>query len=150
MCILYARGAGLGTRGTGPRRDQQRDTRTCYLFDKPRHLKQDCHELERAAHKQGGVVGAALVTHSTVQHAGKLEGPSWTLCSSCTNYLTGDSTRLQDHREVCTPWTINIADRSARKVVGVGKAGLDPEIGLATLHGVLHVPGLGFNLASVM
>jgi hypothetical protein len=64
--------------------------------------------------------------------------------------MTGDSTTLADYHELCTPWAITIADGSTRTVVGVGKAWLDTELGLATLHDVLHVPGLDFNLASVM
>jgi hypothetical protein len=72
------------------------------------------------------------------------------LDSGSTDHLTGDSMRLDDYREVCTPRTITVIDGSTRRVAGVGHARLDTEMGFATLHDDLHVPGLDFNPASVM
>jgi hypothetical protein len=63
--------------------------------------------------------------------------------------MTGDATHLCNYRKVSSPWTITIADGSTRKVVGVGDARIETKLG-AALHDVLHVPGLEFNLASVM
>jgi hypothetical protein len=155
---LYTRGnrsgEGRGARGPrarheAPRRDLP-EARTCYFCGKVGHLKRDCRKYHRTADKQSGSVGAALVTCSNVKPAQKSEGPWWTLDSGCTDHMTGNKSVLTGYREVAKPWQITIADGSSRAVVGVGTAMLDTEAGFATLHDVLHVPGLNFNLASVL
>lgn len=148
---LYTRGGGQGMKNAGKgsgrngRRQPQQETGACYFCGKVGHWKRDCLKFRRVAEKQGGSVGAALVTC-----AGRHEGPCWTLDSGCTDHMTGDKSTLSDYREVATPWQITIADGSSKSVVGVGTAKLDTEAGSATLHDVLHVKGLTFNLASVL
>jgi hypothetical protein len=144
---LYTRGGGQGMKNAGKgsrrngRRQPQQETGACHFCGKVGHWKRDCLKFRRVAEKQGGSVGAALVTC-----AGRHEGPCWTLDSGCTDHMTGDKSTLSDYREVATPWQITIADGSSKAVVGK----LDTEAGSATLHDVLHVKGLTFNLASVL
>jgi hypothetical protein len=95
-------------------------------------------------------VGAALVTSSTAQRATKSEGPWWTLDSGCSDHMTGDESALSNYRKVTQPWQITIADGSSKAVAGMGTAVLNTESGCTTLNDVLHVPGLHFNLASVL
>jgi hypothetical protein len=45
-------------------------------------------------------------------------------------------------------WVTSLVD--TREVVGVGDARIETKVEPATLHDVLHVPGLEFNIASVM
>jgi hypothetical protein len=144
------RGAsGSQARHEEPRKNRP-EARTCYFCSKVGHLKRDCLKYQKTADKQRGSVGAALVTRSNAERAKKSEGPWWTLDSGCTDRMTGDESALSDYREVAKPWQITIADGSSRAVVGIGTAMLDTETGSATLHDVLHVPGLNFNLASVL
>ena len=146
----------------------------CYYCKRPGHFKRDCGEFKRQFKSSKGKnrMGAFKVTITTdeedsadvestglvVQHALSTGGrihDQWILDSGATCHMCNNKSLFSHLVPLCAPVTITLGDGHSLQATGRGKVTLKMKLPLdrvetCTLHNVLLVPGLAYNLLSIM
>ena len=147
----------------------------CFYCKKPGHFKRDCEEFTKKNQpktlKNKAKLGAFKVTitaededgsdsESTglvVQHALSANGRSdsqWILDSGATCHMCNKESMLSDLKPLPIPLSVTLGDGRKLQATGQGKVVLMMNLPQGnsescTLHDVLLVPGLAYNLLSI-
>ncbi len=137
-------GRGAGGRG-GRAEGGSRPPPICWNCDQPGHLSKDCPNPrstnEYNASKSGGAALSACPARAAAS--------TWVLDSGAASHMTASIGQMDGYAKLAKPHAIYLANGQRLLAIGKGTVTLTHRGAPVTLHDVLHVPGLAYNLLSL-
>ena len=133
--------------------------RKCHYCKKPGHYKKECYKYLRDQRRNGGGGGGSRVAlvakaATTVAHhkPGGAEDSMWVLDSGASHHMTADKGAFCTYTSK-TDLAVEMIDGTMVWSAGIGDVDITVETAAGVqdlrLRGVLHVPGVSYNLISI-